>query len=588
LRHKAAELIGLLAVKRAPLSRVELAATLWPDAFDADARHNLRQTLLTVRNRLKGGNLLQVDPGVVGLAPDVQVDLWKRNDCWVSNPAPEDLAHLSPFLGSIHADWVVAQRAEFSHRAVEIALNLGEVLLSSSPRRALAYARAAARTDPHLEAPRRLIVKAYLALDDPTQALREIEAFERGSEVGRLDHLRALLQPPLPFDFRQAELGVMSPSEILGLVLAALPALAGHPVQARFELRQALEKAPDAPPLVRARAEVELARLAMAAGDIIDAEASVMRAIELARSPLSRARAEVVRGRILARTNRLHEARQVLEAALIVAQGHEAFGLIAEAEGALGACAVMEHRMAEAETILGRALAAAERVGNRETIARILQNRATALMYTGRLDAAEAELKRGLEVAPPWSRAAIALGLGRVLHMRGDLAEAERTYGEAAASLRDDPFALAQALTYVGDCALRREDLGRAQSAYAEAVAIRRTIGDRLGLMSAYKGLGTISHLEGKLAAAESQLREALHFSLEIGEPMGGASVRVALARVLADAGRTQEALAEAKRARRGIANLRAEAKALTWDDTLSLEAADALVERLESSLAER
>jgi tetratricopeptide (TPR) repeat protein len=586
-RHKVAELLGLLVVRRGPVTRAELAATLWPDAFDTNARHNLRQTLLTVRNRVGDGNLLIIDVNAVSLAPPVEVDLWERTARWECDPSPDDFVGLSPFLAPLHVDWIVAQQSDLDRRAVEMALRRGEMALKEDPRRALAFARSAIQTVCNLVAPRQLAVRAYLALGDTEYALREIEEFETvlSKEFGgaKPHRLRALLQPALPLDFRQANLGVLSPVEVLSLVLATLPALMERPSQTHSVLREALDGAPDAPPDSRARAEVEVARLAMAGGDVFEAEASIARAKELTSSPLLRARADTIWGRVLARTNRLPEAREVLEKTLEVARKHGAFDLIAEAEGALGACAIMEHRTADAEVILRRALVAAERAGNRDTIARILQNRATALMYSGRLDAAEAELARGLEVAPPWSRALIAMNLGRVRHMRGDWTEAERAYGEAAEALRDDPYHLAQALTYVGDCALRRGDLGRSHAAYAEAVALRRTIGDRLGLMTAYKGLGTISHREGKLAAAEGQLREALRFSLEIEEPMGGASVRVALARVLAHAGRIREALAEAKRARSRIVNLRAEANALTWDDTLSLEAVDALVKKLES-----
>ncbi len=590
VRHKAAEMLGLLAVQRRAVTRVELASTLWPDAFDADARHNLRQTLFVLRNRLGAEASLIIDPAGASLSTEASVDLWERDAQWEGQPSLEDLKRWDEFLATHDADWVLAKRADDERRLVETALRRGDRLLGSAPHESLAFAHVAIKVAPDLETPRRLAVRAYLALDDRAGAVKEITGFETllekvfGGAV--TDRLRDLLKPSPSFHLDEADLQEMSPGETLALIVAALPALSARPVVAQRILRDALEGTVDASQETRAQVEVALARLALSAGDVREAEAAALRAHDIATAPLAKARANAVRASVLYRTNRLGEAWSVLLAAREVAQRFAAVDLLAEIDGGIGACLVSEHRLGEAEEVLRRALPEAKRAGNKATIDRIVQNLAVAAMYAGRLDAAFAELDNYRPIVPPSCRASLAMNLGRVREAQGFREAAERDYADAVAALREqgEPFLLARALTYAADAALARGGLEEARRGYEEAVALRRTMGDRLGLMTAYKGLGTVSHREGKLRLAQEHLREALRFSIETGEPMAGASVRLALARVLEEAGRIDEALTEARRAKRGILGLRAVPTSLTTDDTLSLEAVDALVKRLETA----
>lgn len=420
-----------------------------------------------------------------------------------------------------------------------------------------------------------------------SSAVREVEEYENSLQklFGRVPstRLRALLTPPLSLDFAGLDFARLGASERLRLIVAALPAVLHRPQLGRSALEKALKEAPHAAAEDRSAAESQLAYLALATGDVTAAEAYARRATVLGRSERAQATARVILSRVLARMNRLDQAWEESEFGREIGIRTGDSALTAAALRSQGTIMLFRLRLPEAEKMFREAISLATLTEERDLVATIRYNLAFALLYSGRVDAAALEIEAALSNAPLSAEALLRMGLGRMLEAQGRKVEAAEAYGAATDRLREggDPFYLAQAVTYLGELALGWNDLPAARRAFTEAVEIRRTIGDRLGLMTAYKGLGSVAHREGRLRSAERHLREALRFSLEIGEPMAGANTRIALARVLTDAGQKAEALLEARRARRGIAALHADSKALTPDDTLSLEVADELVGEL-------
>jgi tetratricopeptide (TPR) repeat protein len=588
LRHKAAELVGVLALRRSAVPRADLADLLWPEAFEADARHNLRQTLLSLRTRL-GAEVIISGPEKAELSPQASVDLWDREDSLRMGLSVEQARDPRVFLPGSTGDWVLPARVDASRRIADAALRIGEQVFVANPSLALEYGRAAASREPDLEAPRGLIVRSCLALGDFACATQEVRAYEEtlAGLQGRPtpSRLRAMLAPPLPLDLAGLDLGSLSPAERLRLVLAALPAFRHDLQKCRVAVEASLKDASGASPEDLARAESELANLALAIGDVVASEAHARRAMGANRvSESVRANGAVTLSRVLARMNRVDEAWEYAEWARKTAAAIGDLRTHAAALRAQGTIHLFRLATEDAERTFREAAAVAEATADPELIATIHYNLAFSLLYGGKLRAAADEIEAALEKAPSTAVALLRLGLGRMRQAQGRNREAGDSYRMATDMLRlgGDPFYLAQAVTYLGELALVQEDFEVAHRSFTEAVQIRRTIGDRLGLTTAYRGLGTVAHRTGRHSIAERHLREALRISLEIGEPMAGADVRLALARVLAEVDRTTEALSEARRARRCIVSLRAHA--LTPDDALSLETADALIARLASA----
>lgn len=74
--RKAIALLAYLAVTQRPTTREAVAALLWPESGDADARGAFRRTLSVLHSAL-GGVGLVVDRRTVELSPDAAVDLWR-------------------------------------------------------------------------------------------------------------------------------------------------------------------------------------------------------------------------------------------------------------------------------------------------------------------------------------------------------------------------------------------------------------------------------------------------------------------------------------------------------------------------------
>jgi tetratricopeptide (TPR) repeat protein len=112
----------------------------------------------------------------------------------------------------------------------------------------------------------------------------------------------------------------------------------------------------------------------------------------------------------------------------------------------------------------------------------------------------------------------MAASLWRYWEVRGFLSEGVSrledflSSGTAPAALR------AKALMSAGILAQNQLDHDRARAFYEDALAIHRSLGDRLGVAAALNGLGNVAVGEGDLQAAEVLFQQNLSTSREIGD----------------------------------------------------------------------
>jgi non-specific serine/threonine protein kinase len=88
------------------------------------------------------------------------------------------------------------------------------------------------------------------------------------------------------------------------------------------------------------------------------------------------------------------------------------------------------------------------------------------------------------------------------------------------------PSLRARALLGHGPFAIALGDFARAQTAFAETLALRREAGDRPGIAQALTGLGFVESHQGVFPAARALLEEALAIRRELGDRPGLASAR--------------------------------------------------------------
>jgi non-specific serine/threonine protein kinase len=140
-----------------------------------------------------------------------------------------------------------------------------------------------------------------------------------------------------------------------------------------------------------------------------------------------------------------------------------------------------------------------------------------------------------LRAALAWSLRGGFAGLGlqlagalwRFWVMRGYVTEGRRwleqvlSHGDAASA----PMSLrARAHNGAGNLAWWQGDFARAHAQLVEALALRRTLGDKVGIAGALNNLGIVAYLRGDLAQALAQCEESLGIFRALGDRWGSAT----------------------------------------------------------------
>lgn len=187
-------LLAYLALAPGPHGREKLAALLWGDTPDEQARGSLRKALTALRRAL-GPDAILADRQAVRLNPDyplwVDVRAFERpaadrppfplSD---AEPADESLAALDLYRGELlsgyYDDWIMPLREHYHAAYLEQTLALCQAMRTRSDyRRAIVLAHRALDADPANERAHQHLMFCYLAAGRRSEALQQYETARR-------------------------------------------------------------------------------------------------------------------------------------------------------------------------------------------------------------------------------------------------------------------------------------------------------------------------------------------------------------------------------------------------------------------------
>lgn len=226
-RRRVRTLLALLAVS-GPIRRERIADLMWPELGPAAASRNLRVTLTRLRSALGERTALRADADLIGLAPEVQVDLSRFRDDLAAAEAAERAGDAEAVVAALDracARWrgdvladldcvpdLVGDVEHVRWLMVDAALRLGELhFVAGRSEEAVRWAERVRVASPYDERSHRLAVAAHLQRGDRLAAARAVAATRT-----MLAELAADPEPATEMLLRQAELRAGS----LGLTAA--------------------------------------------------------------------------------------------------------------------------------------------------------------------------------------------------------------------------------------------------------------------------------------------------------------------------------------------------------------------------------
>lgn len=202
-RLKSRALLFYMAAHTEAISRGQLLAIFWPDLDISSARHNLRSTIYTLRQKI--GAALQVEKEWLSLNPRIQIDV--RTFTTEISQGRSDISRLSSVLklyrGDFLAgfaspglatfeDWITVERERFRRLGVKGFVALKDLHEAKGDfNTALEVLEQALSFDPLQEDLQRACLRLHHLTGDRTGAIRRYERFRRllNTEMG---------VPPMP------------------------------------------------------------------------------------------------------------------------------------------------------------------------------------------------------------------------------------------------------------------------------------------------------------------------------------------------------------------------------------------------------
>jgi DNA-binding SARP family transcriptional activator len=186
LPRNAQRLLAYLAFQDTPAPRTHVAGTLWCDVTDDSATASLRTAVWRVRR--VAGDLLNVTPHLLSLAPDVRVDLHRVKASAReiatqglppgSHPVDVDLL-AGELLPGWYDDWVVREQEDLRHLCLQALDRAARDLVAVGRMdEALEVALAVTRADPLRESAHRTLILVHLRAGNRVEALRQYGRLE--------------------------------------------------------------------------------------------------------------------------------------------------------------------------------------------------------------------------------------------------------------------------------------------------------------------------------------------------------------------------------------------------------------------------
>jgi predicted ATPase/DNA-binding CsgD family transcriptional regulator len=205
-------------------------------------------------------------------------------------------------------------------------------------------------------------------------------------------------------------------------------------------------------------------------------------------------------------------------------------------------------RLDAAEQYCRAALALAQQIGDDATAAAVLQPLAVILAWRGRYAEAGSTIAESVLLSQhaddPVSAAIARAYQGHIAFFAGDFAAARPALREARATLQAHKhvWGLAFASYGAGLVELMLGKIARAQTLLAAALELDRSIGNRRGMIRSLWGLGTVARLQGNIATASADLAQSLALAHELGDVWSVGMALEAVASLLIDTRRAEDA----------------------------------------------
>jgi DNA-binding SARP family transcriptional activator len=575
-------LLGYLAAHPGSVSRERVADALWPHLSEEAGRHNLRQTLVYVR-QLLGPTSILTDRSSLELGAGVESDVRALLD-WddaIGIPNGDALVRRvrGPFLGGVDDEWAVEPRERLSQCYVSLLIHLADSTMESQPERALSYATAAVREEPLQDGARARKIKALRLIGEDAAAEKEFADFARllrsELQIEPAEMVRAALAKTKatkadtvstePVFEAKAVDGLIAsgrPDQAVDLVASLTPYWIDNG-QARGGLdlvQRVLSKV-----IVRDERryflEVSEAELWVALGAFGEAHTLVDQILHASSSRTVRCRAFLLLSRITLYRYRSERALAAAEEALRLSREKDLPYMTLASLRSAALAAIQLGDLSKSERFATELIELAERLGESNTkawgILTLGEVRELAQDSDGALEALES-LDRLAPTLPEVQRVRVLCSASRLREEIGDLDRAEAGYRESIAKSADLKIDVTRAiaLTYLGDLQSERGDYAGAAESHRSAIAIRLPKKETLGLATSRRGLGRALFGLGDYTAAKEVLAESARGFVEAEATPGFASALLLLARVEEKLGERQSAIRMAQRSLRLIQGL--------------------------------
>ncbi|MEW6224449.1 MAG: BTAD domain-containing putative transcriptional regulator [Chloroflexota bacterium] len=180
-------LVAFVALSEKPVDRHRLAGTLWPESPEQAALALLRTTLWRLDRQAPG--VVVSTPTTVRMNELVEVDLRLmrsvasqliRGSASVDQAAADMLVSSRELLPDWSEDWVLPERERFRQLRLHALEQLCRQLVAEGKHGlAIEAGMAAVAEEPLRESARKVLIAAFLAEGNPSEAIRELARYRR-------------------------------------------------------------------------------------------------------------------------------------------------------------------------------------------------------------------------------------------------------------------------------------------------------------------------------------------------------------------------------------------------------------------------